>query len=292
MIAIGQARRGLRSRRALGAAAWAALLLAGCSKEATEAPATSGQAAPIAQPATTSAAGKSQDVSSPLEILVENAADPFSRADGTGYANDLVKAAFAAVDVPVTLTVVPYVRCKAKVLDGSAAVCVSMSWDPSFEGRVKFSDAHLIEVHPVYFENPAHPLVARSEAELGSGIRIGTIRGYEYPDTVMAVRARGGLFVDGASEVANLKKLVAGRLDAAMVMDNKLTGTAHWLREASVTGLVREAFRSASSEVGFLGVSTAHPRGLAALEQFNRGMAIVSGNGTLEQLTKKWSTSE
>ena len=34
-----------------------------------------------------------------LEIYVENAADPFSRPDGTGYANDVVRAAFEAVGV-------------------------------------------------------------------------------------------------------------------------------------------------------------------------------------------------
>ena len=70
----------------------------------------------------------------PLEIHVENAADPFSRPDGTGYANDVVRAAFESVGVRVKFTVVPYARCKYKVLSGAAAVCVSMSWDPSFEG--------------------------------------------------------------------------------------------------------------------------------------------------------------
>jgi ABC-type amino acid transport substrate-binding protein len=263
-----------------------ALLAHGCSRETTS---DVERAEHAEQPVTGAAPSQSPRSSSDLEILVENAADPFSRADGTGYANDLVKAAFAAAGVPVTLAVVPYVRCKTKVLDGSAAACVSMSWAPAFEGHVKFSDEHLIEVHPVYFELTARPLVARSEAELGAGVRIGIIRGYEYPDSAMAVRTRGAIFDEGASEIANLKKLVAGRLDAAMVMDNQLTGTAHWLTEAGVSGLVREAFKSASSEVGYLGVSTSHPRGLSALEQFNRGMKIIRSDGTYDQITRKWS---
>src|SRR3954453_2238945 len=111
-----------------------------------------------------------------LEIYVENAADPFSRPDGTGYANDVVCAALAAVGVRITLKVVPYTRCKYKVLSGEAAACVSMSWDPSFEGRVKFADTPLINVTPVYYENRARPLTARSEAELGKAIVVGTIR--------------------------------------------------------------------------------------------------------------------
>ena len=32
----------------------------------------------------------------PLEVAVEDAADVWSRADGTGYANDIVRAAFRA----------------------------------------------------------------------------------------------------------------------------------------------------------------------------------------------------
>src|SRR5689334_4791671 len=96
-----------------------------------------------------------------LEIYVENAADPFSRPDGTGYANDVVRAAFQSVGVRVKFTVVAYARCKYQVLSGQAAACVSMSWDPSFQGRVKFADTPLIMVTPVYYENPKRPLAVR-----------------------------------------------------------------------------------------------------------------------------------
>jgi hypothetical protein len=126
-----------------------------------------------------------------LEIYVENAADPFSRPDGTGYANDVVRAAFEAVGVRVNFKVVPYSRCKYMVLSGKTVACVSMSWDPSFAGKVKFADTPLINVTPVYYENRSRPLAARSEAELGKGIVVGTIRGYEYPKTVMEAKARG-----------------------------------------------------------------------------------------------------
>ena len=95
-----------------------------------------------------------------LEIYVENAADPFSRPDGTGYANDVVRAAFEAVGVRIKFTVVPYSRCKYKVLSGEAAACVSMSWDPSFEGRIRFADTPLIKVTPVYYESRARPLAS------------------------------------------------------------------------------------------------------------------------------------
>jgi ABC-type amino acid transport substrate-binding protein len=211
-----------------------------------------------------------------LEIYVENAADPFSRPDGTGYANDVVRAAFQAVGVRVQFTVVPYARCKQEVLSSEAVACVSMSWDRSFEGRVKFADTPLIMVTPVYYENPSRPLTARSEAALGKGVTVGTIRGYEYPKSVVEAKDRGVVFEENTSEQANLRKLALGRLDAALVMSNPLTGVDHWAREAEVAHLVRVAFSSSTSENGYFAVSTAHPGGLTALHLYNQGIKIIT----------------
>lgn len=237
------------------------------------------------------------DVMSPatertLEIYVENAADPFSRPDGTGYANDVVRAAFQAVGVQVRFTVVPYARCKYKALSGEAAACVSMSADPSFKGRIKFADTPLITVTPVYYENPARPLKARSEAQLGKGVTIGTIRDYEYPETVMKAKSRGVVFEENISEQANLQKLALGRIDAAMVMSNPLTGVGHWARDAAVANKVRIAFTSASSEYGYFAVSTIHPDGLSALRLYNRGVKIITANGRIREIRAKWTTMD
>ena len=49
---------------------------------------------------------------------------------------------------------------------------------------------------------------------------VGTIRGYEYPKTVMEAKARGMVLDENISEQANLQKLALGRIDAAMVMSN------------------------------------------------------------------------
>lgn len=224
----------------------------------------------------------------PLDIYVEDAADPFSRPDGTGYANDLVRAAYAASGVVVNLKVVPYARCKQLVLTAKVPVCVSMSWDPEFEGRIKFSDQPLISVFPVYFENVAQPLKARSEAQLGPGLTIGVVHGYEYPQSVMRVQARGAVFEANRDERTSLKKLAAGRIEAAMVMSNELTSVDRWLDEAGVRGKVRLAFPSAMGEQGYLGASTTHPQGLWALESFNRGFKIINGNGAAQRLKLAW----
>lgn len=225
-----------------------------------------------------------------LEIDVENAADPFSKPDGTGYANDVVRAAFQSVGVQVRFRVMPYARCKYEALNGAAVACVSMSWDPSFEGRIKFADTPLITVTPVYYENPTRPLTARSEAELAKGVTVGTIRGYEYPAAVMKAREHGVVFEENISEQANLQKLALGRIDAAVVMSNPLTGVSHWAKEADVAHRVRVAFTSAGSEDGYFAVSTAHPGGLPALRLYNEGIKIITASGRLGEIRAKWTT--
>jgi hypothetical protein len=50
-----------------------------------------------------------------------------NRGDGNDYANDLVRAAFAAVHNDVKLTVLPYARCKADAMQAAVAACFNMS---------------------------------------------------------------------------------------------------------------------------------------------------------------------
>src|SRR5499433_2311933 len=67
-----------------------------------------------------------------LVLAVEDDASPWSRPDGSGYANDVVRAAFKAVGVAVELQVVPYARCKRMALRGEVAGCFNMSPSPEF----------------------------------------------------------------------------------------------------------------------------------------------------------------
>src|SRR6266849_706847 len=86
-----------------------------------------------------------------LTVMAEDAAEPFSRADGTGYANDVVKAAFHAAGVDVALDVVPYARCKKNAEEGRIAACFGMSWYQGVEKVIAFSSLPIFEVHADVF---------------------------------------------------------------------------------------------------------------------------------------------
>jgi ABC-type amino acid transport substrate-binding protein len=222
----------------------------------------------------------------PVRILVEDAASPWSNRAGEGYANDLVRAAFAAAGVHAELAVVPYARCKALVIQGAATACFSMSAAPEFEQRVRFADKALFSVTPRFYFNARQPLAARALADLAPGTRVGIVHGYEYPPFVAQLALRGIVLERGRSDVANLQKLAAGRLDAALVMTDEMRSEELIQRQAGV-GDVRFAFAAAPMG-SFIGFSVRHREGEAQRRLFNQGFRIISANGTRQAIAAKW----
>jgi polar amino acid transport system substrate-binding protein len=223
----------------------------------------------------------------PIELMVEDAASPWSNSDGSGYANALVLAAFAAAHAEVKLAVVPYARCKTYVLAGAVAGCFSMSDAPELHGKVRFADAPLFLAYPRFFQSAAHPVTARSLAELAPGTRVAIVNGYEYPAEVMRLERRGIRLLAARSEAVNLKKLAAGRVDLALTMMDDIKTDDVVLREAQVEG-VTFAFQ-AVPQGSFLGFSITHPDGERARALFNSGYAIIAGNGVKRAIDRKWN---
>jgi polar amino acid transport system substrate-binding protein len=72
-----------------------------------------------------------------LVLLAEDDAAPWSLADGTSYANDLVQAIYGAVDVDVELKVLPYTRAKRMTIAGTVARCFNMAREEKNEKRTR-----------------------------------------------------------------------------------------------------------------------------------------------------------
>ncbi len=224
-----------------------------------------------------------------LEIAVENAAGPWSLPDGTGFANDVVRAAFAAVDVDVRLRVVPYARCKQMVADGIVVGCFSMSRLPALDSTVLFPSTPLFVCVSDYFQSASKGIPARRAGDLHRGTVVGVVLGYEYPASVYELQKQGILVLESAgSEEINLRKLADGRIDAALVNHNEIKTADYMIARAGVAGKVVLAFR-AGVLPSYIGFSRKHPGGATALAQFNDGIRIITANGVLKRLEKKWA---
>jgi ABC-type amino acid transport substrate-binding protein len=230
--------------------------------------------------------------SAPLPIAVEDDAAPWSNKDGSGFANDVVRAAFKAAGEDVNLQVVPYARCKEMAISGKAVACLSMSWLPEFAGKIVFAEKPLFKCYADYFTSIKRPLKATQEKDLPKGTVVGVVRDYEYPSSVYELKNKGILiFEESESDAVNLKKLAAGRVNTALIVNiNEMNPAELILKKAGVTGEIKWAFRSGTNR-SYIGFSTKHSLGSEALRKFNLGHRIITKNGTLRTIEKKWRDS-
>ena len=222
-----------------------------------------------------------------IDVGVEDAAAPWSQPDGTGYANDLVRAAFDAVDVDVRFHVLPYARCKQQVLNGALAACVSMSPAPELRGAVRFSAKPLFVFTCRIFENRRRPLPRRIE-DFPRAIRVGTVLGYEYPPELLERLGRRGAILEPApTEETNLRKLAAGRIDA-VVVNSDVVKSSDWAAErAGVKGRVGPVL-SIGRMPAYIGFGTAHDANKALADRFDLGYARITASGERARIQHRW----
>lgn len=222
-----------------------------------------------------------------IDVGVEDAAAPWSQPDGTGYANDLVRAAFDAVDIDVRLHVLPYARCKQHVLNGELVACVSMSPAPELRHAVRFSARPLFVFTCRFLESPLRPIARRIE-DFPLGTRVGTVLGYEYPPEMLEhLRRRGAILEPAPTEETNLRKLAAGRIAAAVVNSDAVKSPDWVAARAGVTGRVRSVF-SIGAMPAYVGFSTAHRDGRALAARFDRGYARIIASGEQRRIQRRW----
>lgn len=220
-----------------------------------------------------------------MTILAEDAAPPWSEHDGTGYANDVVVAAFKEMAVDVQLKVVPYARCKYMVLNGTNMACFNMSWSPEFEGKVKLAAQPIYTVNNDIFEqvNAPLPKPSKGTCTLPPGTVVGSVRDYEYSTQATALRSAGIVFESAESDGQNLRKLAARRLSAALIVTSDLEAKEQKAKLAGTEEAVRFAF-NCGVVTATIGFSLTHPDGLRALKIYEEGYRRIKANGVLEQI--------
>jgi polar amino acid transport system substrate-binding protein len=222
-----------------------------------------------------------------LSVAVEDEAAPWSKKNGTGYANEIVVAAFKAVGIDARLEVMPYARCKSMVINGEIPACFSMSRLPELDATVAFADKPLFVCYADYFENSAAEHV-QNDKDIPKGSHIGTVTGYEYPESVYKLKNSGAIALeDAASEELNLKKLADNRVKLAIINHNVMKPPEYLMAKTGTAGKVRYAFRSGTLD-SFIAFSRKHQQGMWAREKFDEGFEAIKANGTLKEIEKKW----
>jgi polar amino acid transport system substrate-binding protein len=217
----------------------------------------------------------------------EDQAGPWGRSDGTGCGNDIVKAAFAASGDSVVLDILPYARAKKMAVDGELAGCFAMSWEDRLKGKMTFAANPLYKAQYIMVGSHTAANKKQSIDKLPPKSILGLVKDYEYPPVARGVAAEGVIIEETASEVQNLKKLAAGRLDATIVNCDPLKALRFLFKQAEVEEKV-DSMSVVGSEGSFVGFSLRNPSGMRAKERFDKGMAIILKNGTYDSTVKSW----
>lgn len=148
---------------------------------------------------------------------------PQREAPGFGILPDILEAACAALGVPLTYRSCPEKRCLRMLEAGTIDVYTkAREWVEAPED-FDWSRAVVPSEDTLLFTR-ARPVSAAREGGL-AGLRVGTVLGYRYP-ALAAAFARGEVIRDDAPGVLyQIRKLVGGRTDAAVV--NRLV--AEWV---------------------------------------------------------------
>ncbi|NYE62469.1 ABC-type amino acid transport substrate-binding protein [Duganella sp. 1224] len=221
-----------------------------------------------------------------VHVLVEDNFSPWSNHNGTGLANELVRAAFGAVHVDVDLRVVPYARCRALVIRGASPSCFSMSPSKDLADTVRFADKPLYAVTLHAFVGKTSGLTLNSIDDLRAGMRVGVVNGYEYPPGVAELAKRGVVLESTQSETLNLRKLAVGRLDVALVLTDQFR-SAELVKLQSGAVKIMRSFAGAS-QPSFIGFSMSHPDAERQRTLFNAGFKIITENGKRAAIESQW----
>lgn len=218
----------------------------------------------------------------------EDDAAPWSYADGSGYVNDLVKATFQEVGWNLQLKVMPYARCKALAIAGKLAGCFSMSKTPELESALLYPGAPVISAQNL--------LIARADST-HSGCtpntwpgqtRIGLVRGYEYRNAVDALDQSDMVTIDHAeSEVSNLRKLQAGRIDVTVVTVDDVK-RLEYLQRLAGTSVSFRTVCDFGAMPGYAAFSRLHVQGAAARAAFDEGYDRLVKRGAIAALQRAW----
>lgn len=225
-----------------------------------------------------------------ITIGAEDDAAPWSYADGTGYVNDLVRAAFRASGWVVHYSVLPYARCKRMAQYGELAGCFSASKTPDTEKELQFPATPVFAAGNRLLALADSPLQGCTRAQWGSNpVAVALVHDYEYLPAVDALRTSAGVRVENPlSEASALRMLRAKRIDFALITTDAIKRIDYVAKLAGVQPDFKEVCNYGELPA-YLAFSRKHPQARAALQAFDQGMAELKRTGALARLQKEWA---
>ncbi|QDQ24881.1 transporter substrate-binding domain-containing protein [Chitinimonas arctica] len=211
-----------------------------------------------------------------VRIGAENDWYPYSGVVGgqpAGLAVDLVRAAYAAVGVEVELVSLPYARCMKLTRESLLAGCFDTLRNPLLEKQYRWHKQALFKGRiDIYARIDRHK--GRITLADLRGKRIAVTNGYDYGE---AFDANKQMQRDiGDSDLFALRKLVAGRVDYALVYDRIAT---HIARNEPQLGAGYKSVGTLIEPEIYLSFAPAYPEVEKLIGLFDQGLEKLHASG-------------
>jgi polar amino acid transport system substrate-binding protein len=249
-----------------------------------------GASAPTATPRPTATVAPTDVPAASDEVLlVTGEFPPYTgeALEGGGLVTEIVTAVFAEMGRPVRVEYYPWGRIETMVENGEA--WASFPYVPTEERqqRFLFSDNLLTTEESLFYYGDAMRDVTFTEFADLQPYRVGVALGYWYIEPLEAA----GVNTDPANDdLANLRKLQAGRIDLAPISYY----VGQWLiqsnfpDDAASFGVLDTPLRV---NLNMLIVSRTYPESEALLEQFNAGLAAIQENGVYQRIIERYAVN-
>ncbi|WDP92830.1 MAG: transporter substrate-binding domain-containing protein [Desulfobacter sp.] len=220
-----------------------------------------------------------------ITIAAEDDWIPYARQDGTGLANEIIRAAYESIGIRVKYDVIPYARVLLYLEIGRYIGGFNVPLDKTSVSRYILGKKPLFNAVSAYYENINNPLIARNRDQLTHGEKIGVVRGYGYGNHYLDSVGEGLIIEEVSnSEISNLKKLALGRIDGTIIYSK----TADILiKQLALDTKIRFAFINESTPI-YLAFSRAHPKGQYFADKFDEGMIKIQTNGVYQKIMNSY----
>lgn len=224
-----------------------------------------------------SAAVASTDLTE-VTLAAENSWPPFSKADGTGLSNQIIREAYKSQGIDVKYVVAPYARQLVATQNGTYVGVFNVTKEPSTLIKFRFCKERLFKATTAYYINEDKPLNAKAFTDLNAGERVGLIIGYEYGPYILS-----NLRVEKhavSNQTALIRMLLAGRLDTVIMFDAIAQYT---LPKIPNSHKIKRAFDGEHSDI-YVAFSKQHKDALYFCEKLDKGLQTLKANGRLEEI--------
>ncbi|WP_192873387.1 transporter substrate-binding domain-containing protein [Aeromonas salmonicida] len=202
---------------------------------------------------------------------------PFVIDANKGISVELVKRALATQGYELDMRIMPWARALSEVEEGNIDILVGAWFTEARTKSLRFSDEYL--KNQVKFIQLAGGSFELNGLASLKGKSIGIVRGYGYGDDFMQAELNRQ---EAGDLPTNLKKLLDGRID--LTLEDEVVARAIMAQQGMDASKFAFTANALSTNPLHIASGVKNPRGQELIEAFNKGLAIISTDGTMDQI--------